>query len=209
MKRLEDEMKKALIRGAMLLPLMLSTPSIAQPVSAAANEEMHVQLRALKDRLVSAVNKKDEASLVAELDKDVWFTAMNNETFHGLDGAKKYYAKMLVGSSRIVENMSLTATPDDLAVLYADGKTAVSTGASNAHFKMMGGSEFDVPLRWTATLVNNGGKWAVASAHFSANMFENPIMTALERFSYWLAGGLGLAGLVLGWMLGRARRKTA
>jgi ketosteroid isomerase-like protein len=185
----------------------LSTPAMAQLTP--TNAAVHDQLSAVKDRLVAAVNKRDEAALLAELDPSVSFTAMNNETFHGTAGAKAYFDRMMVRSSRIVEDMSLSAKPDDYSILYASDSAAVSTGMSNAHFKIRGGTEFDVPLRWTATLVKNGNGWKIASAHFSANMFDNPIMNEVKRLTWWIAGGAGLIGLLVGWLLGRMRRKPA
>jgi SnoaL-like domain len=181
----------------------------AQAQDSTSIEQIHKDLRALKDRAVDAVNKKDEAALLKELAPEIWFTAMNNETFHGVDQGKSYYEKMLSGASRIVDDMSLTTIPDDLAILYADNKVAISTGTSNTHFKLMANNEFDVPLRWTATLVNDGSKWSIASIHFSANMFDNPILAALKTFSYWLAGGLAVLGLALGYLVGRKGRKQA
>jgi ketosteroid isomerase-like protein len=198
---------KQLVVAIGLLVAVFASSSRAQ--DAASVEQIHKDLRALKDRAVEAVNKKDEAALLKELAPDIWFTAMNNETFHGLDQGKAYYEKMLSGASRIVDDMSLTSTPDDLAILYADNKIAVSTGVSNTHFKLMGGTEFDVPLRWTATLANDGSKWSIASIHFSANMFDNPILATLKTFSYWLAGGLAALGLVVGYVFGRKGRKQA
>lgn len=192
---------------AIIASAFFTLPAAAQLT--ATNAETHRQLSAVKDRMVAAVNSKNEAALLAELDPNVSFTAMNNETFHGIAGAKAYYAKMMVGSSRIVEDMSLSVKPDDYSTLYVDDRAAVSTGTSNAHFKLKGGREFDVPLRWTASLANVGGRWKVTSAHFSANMFDNPIMNAVERFAWWIAGGAGLLGLAIGWFLGRMRRKPA
>jgi ketosteroid isomerase-like protein len=162
----------------------------------------------LKDRLVEAVNKKDENAILAELNPQIWFTAMNNETFHGIDAGKAYYEKMLSGASRIVEDMSIKVEPDDLAVLYNNNATAISTGQSNTHFKLATGQEFDVPLRYSATLVNDGQKWTLANIQFTANMFQNPILSALQSFAYWLAGGAGLVGLALGWLIGRMRKRS-
>lgn len=192
---------------AIIASVFFALPAAAQLT--ATNVETHKQLSAVKDRMVAAMNRKDEAALLAELDPNVSFTAMNNETFHGIAGAKAYYAKMMVGSSRIVEDMSLSVKPDDYSTLYLDDRAAVTTGTSNAHFKLKGGREFDVPLRWTASLVNVGGQWKLASIHFSANMFENPIMAAVEHFAWWIAGAAGLLGLLIGWLLGRRRRKPA
>jgi ketosteroid isomerase-like protein len=206
---------KSLLVAVAFLSVAFASPAAAQsvatespPKAVASDSETHQELRALKDRLVAAVNNRDEKALVAELNPGIWFTAMNNETFHGLDGARQYYSKMLVGSNRILDEMSLTATPDDLSVLYADARVAVSTGTSNAHFKLRGGSEFDVPLRWSATLVKDGDKWTVASAHFSANIFDNPLVNPVKTFAYWVAGIGALLGLLIGWLIGR-RRKVA
>lgn len=194
--------------------LLLSGPALAQetPADRVTNdaatqvEATHDALRGLRDRLVAAVNAKDEAALLAELEDDVLFTAMNNEVVHGKEEASAYYTKMLVGSQRIVEDMSLTAEADDLSILLAKGNVAVAAGDSVAHFDMMGGQSFDVPLRWTATLDNQDGAWKVAAIHFSANMFENPIMSGFEQFAYWIAAGFGLLGILIGWFIGRRRK---
>jgi hypothetical protein len=84
---------------------------------------------------------------------------------------------------------------------------AVATGTSNAHFKLAVGTEFDVPLRWSATLRRANDKWAIAGMHFSANMFHNPILSALERSIKWVGVVTGLVALVLGFLLGWTLRK--
>src|SRR6185437_12953464 len=129
----------------------------------------------------NAINKRDEAALMKELDPTIAFTAMNNETVRGLDAAKAYYERMMAGSERIVQDMSVTIEPDALSTLYNGGMTAVATGGSNAHFKLKTGMEFDVPLRWTAVLIRGQDRWSLAGMHFSANMFDNPVLSALKR----------------------------
>jgi ketosteroid isomerase-like protein len=207
---------KKLIAAAMLAS-SLAVAAQAQtttPAPAAATadqsrvEQTHNDLRALKDRLVAAINQKNEAALLAELGRNVRVTTMDNRLSVGPDGASAYYREMMVGAKRIVKDMSLNATPDDLSILYADGRIAVATGTSDAHMELAGGKTLDVPLRWTATLDNQDGQWKVAAAHFSANMFDNPIMAGVQSLAYWLAAAAGLVGLLLGWLIGR-RRKTA
>jgi hypothetical protein len=105
--------------------------------------------------------------------------------------------------------MSLTVEPDALSELYADNRIAVAFGKAEAHFKMMGGSEFDWPLRWTATLTRNDGKWSISALHFSGNAIDNPLMAAASWFGRWLALGTGIAGLVIGFLIARLRRRTA
>jgi ketosteroid isomerase-like protein len=186
---------------------VVPTMALAQQSS---DEALHAELRALKDRAVAAVNKRDADALMRELDPNIAFTAMNNEVVHGIDEAKAYYQKMLVGAARIVQDMSLTAEPDRPADIYANGTMAVATGTSNAHFKLATGPEFDVPLRWSATLRRANDKWAIAGMHFSANMFENPMLSAMERSIKWIAIGTGVVAILVGFFAGRwSRRRSA
>ena len=192
---------------ALLLGCTLSVTAAHAQAPRPSEEALHTELRALKDRAVAAVNKRDSDALMKELDPNIAFTAMNNEVVHGIAEAKAYYQKMLVGAARIVEDMSLTAEPDRLADIYENGTVAVATGTSNAHFKLAVGTEFDVPLRWSATLRRANDKWAIAGMHFSANMFQNPILSALERSIKWVGVVTGLVALVLGFLLGWTLRK--
>jgi ketosteroid isomerase-like protein len=192
---------------ALLLGCALSVTAASAQAPRPADEALHNELRALKDRAVAAVNKRDPDALMKELDPNIAFTAMNNEVVHGIAEAKAYYQKMLVGAGRIVEDMSLTAEPDRLANLYEGGTVAVATGTSNAHFKLAVGTEFDVPLRWSATLRRANDKWAIAGMHFSANMFENPILSTLERSMKWIVAGTGIVAILVGFTFGRWSRK--
>jgi ketosteroid isomerase-like protein len=179
------------------------------PPSPPAAETLHNELRALRDQAVAAVNKRDADSLMQVLDPNITFTAMNNDVVHGLEQAKAYYQRMLVGSGRIVEEMSLTVVPDELTGLYENGTIGISAGSSVAHFKLATGSEFDVPLRWTATLHRSNDKWSILSLHYSANMFDNPILDALKSSIKWIALGVGIISILVGFFVGRWSRKRS
>jgi len=187
------------------LALAMPTQAQAQAQAAQTDAQAHDQLRAMKDRLVAALNAKNPDALMAELDPQVRLTTMDSVLSKGPEGVKGYYAKMMTGSSKLVEDMSLSAEPDDLSVLYSDGKTAITTGTAKVHFKLATGNEMDVPLRWTATSVYRDGAWKVASAQFGADMFDNPIVAAAKSMTTWFAAGAGLIGLLLGWFMGRRR----
>jgi ketosteroid isomerase-like protein len=193
------------------LGLLLSlNPGVSRAADTAAGDDpLHQDLRALKDRATNAVNKRDEGALIKELDPTIAFTAMNNETVRGLDAARTYYERMMAGSERIVQDMSVTIEPDALSTLYNGGTTAVATGGSNAHFKLKTGMEFDVPLRWTATLIRSQDHWLLAAMHFSANMFDNPILAGLERTMIWATVGAAVVALLVGFFVGRQTRRRA
>jgi ketosteroid isomerase-like protein len=190
--------------------LLCLNPGVGRAADTAAPDDpLHQELRALKDRATNAVNKRDEAALVKELDPTIAFTAMNNETVRGIDAAKAYYERMMAGSERIVQDISVTIEPDAPSALYNGGMTAIATGGSNAHFKLKTGMEFDVPLRWTATLIRSQDHWLLAGMHFSANMFDNPILSGLERTMIWATVGAALVALLVGFFVGRqTRRRT-
>lgn len=177
-----------------------------KPESEAA---VHDELRAVRQRLVDAVNKKDADALFAEMSPDIYFTAMNNDHVHGLKDGRAYYDRMLKGASSFLNNMSITSEVDDPAKLYADNQVAVATGLSNTHFDIRGGLAFDVPLRWTATLERTSGKWKLAAVHFSADVSSNPLLSAATVFWKWVAVGAAAFCLLAGFLIGRIRRKKA
>ena len=72
------------------------------------------------------------------------------------------------------------------------------------------GTEFDVPLRWSATLLRENDKWGIANLQFTANMFNNPMLDVLKSTMKWAGLGIGAAALAVGFLLGRwTRRRSA
>src|SRR5262245_53789178 len=108
-----------------LLPLVATLlhalPAAAQgdapPADPAQLAAIHAELRAVKDRLVQAVNAKNSAALMADVTPDVAFTAINNDTVVGIEKVRAYYDKMLTGSSRFLNDFSMSAEADDLSRL--------------------------------------------------------------------------------------------
>jgi ketosteroid isomerase-like protein len=198
----------------LLANLLHALPAAAQgdapPADRAQLAAIHAELRAVKDRLVQAINTKNSAALMADLTPDAAFTAINNDTVVGIDKVKAYYDKMLTGSSRFLNDFSMTAEADDLSRLYANNTVAVATGRADAMLDLRAGSgmKYTLPLRWTATLSRSNGPWKLAAVHFSADLSDNPYLTALSTFWKWVAAGTGLAGLAIGYFVGRRRRRA-
>jgi ketosteroid isomerase-like protein len=192
----------------LLYELPAAAQSDAPPADRAQLAAIHAELRAVKDRLVQAVNTKNSAALMAEVTPDVAFTAINNDSVVGIDKLKAYYDKMLTGSSRFLNDFSISAEADDLSRLYANNTVAVATGHADARLDLRAGSgmKYTLPLRWTATLSRSDGSWKLAAIHFSADLSDNPYLTALSSFWRWVAAAAGLAGLVIGYFVGRRRR---
>lgn len=197
---------RGMIASAFVCLMFVATPGLAQ--SPPSTEAIHTDLRALRDRVIAAIKDRKPDALLAEVTDDIAFTAMDNVPVHGKAEARAYYDRMMSGASSVVQDMNVTIEPDIISNIHSNGTSAISTGNSVASFKLRGGLEFSAPLRWTASLVNDGNGWKVASAHFSANMFDSPLKSALEKYIYPLLGAAAVAGLILGWLIGRVRRRA-
>ena len=170
------------------------------------------RLRALRDRLIAAYEKRDMDALLQELVDDVVITWQNSERNEGHQEFREFYDRMMNGDSRVVKDISSTVEVDADSVLYEDD-TAVARGTVSDKFSLADGSEFTLNSKWTATVVKKDDRWKVASFHVSANIFDNPILDTAKAYlgSAALIGSVvgGLVGLLLGWILGRMFRRKA
>lgn len=183
--------------------------AVALPASSQEKDKAdHDQLRALRDAMLDAVKKGDIERQLTYLHPNVVVTWENAEVSRGRDGVKKYLDRMLSGPDRAVAAYSVDLAVDELTILYG-GDTGISFGGATEHFKLASGTELDNPARWSATLVKEGDKWLIASLHASSNLFDNPMLTIQRRITYVAGGVCLLAGLVVGFLVGRMRKRAA
>ena len=206
-------MKTALKTAFAALFLLCSTAASAQapmpsvPPAAPADEATHDELRALRDGLLDAMSKGDIERELSYFHPNATVTWHNAEVSRGRDGIRKYFERMLTGPDKAVESFKADVEVDELTILFG-GDTGISFGSAVEHFKMTDGRTFDLPARWSATLVKDGDKWLIASLHASDNLFDNPLLNMARRAAWWAGGIALLVGLGLGFFLGR-RRRTA
>ena len=200
-----------LLVASLLQALPAAAQTAPSPADQAQLAAIHTELRAVKDRLVQAINAKNITALMADVTPDIAFTAINNDTVVGADKVKAYYDKMLTGSSRFLNDFSMTAQTDELSRLYANNTMAVATGSADVMLDLRGGSgmKYTLPLRWTATLSRQNGPWKLAAIHFSADLSDNPYLSAMSTFWKWVTAGTGLVALAIGYFVGRRRRRVA
>lgn len=154
------------------------------------------------------MNQGDIERQLTYLHPNVVVTWHNAEVSRGRDGVRGYLKRTLSGPDKVVDSYSADIHVDELTILYG-GDTGVSFGSAVEHFKLANGSSIDLPARWSATLVKEGDKWMVASLHVSDNLFDNPLLNGAKRIAYW-AGGIGLpVGIILGFFLGKRRKRAA
>jgi ketosteroid isomerase-like protein len=187
----------------LLILFALALP--AQSPAQSTDEATHNQLRALRDGLLEAIKKGDIDSQLAYLHPNVVVSWQNAEVSRGRDGVRAYLKRMLQGPNKYVESYSTEVNVDELTILYG-GDTGISFGSARDRFKLANGTTLEIPSRWSATLVNDGGKWLIASVHSSTNLFDNPLLATAKQLAY-VAGGISLVvGVVIGFLLGRWKR---
>jgi ketosteroid isomerase-like protein len=184
--------------------VLLALPLFAQE----PNAEIHNALRALKARLVAAMNKNDIDGILAELHPNVIVTWQNAEVSRGHKGVREYLERMTRGPHAAVRGYHGEFEADDLTTLYGD-KSGIAFGNSTERFDLVGGKSFTLHGRWSATLVKENGRWLLSSVHASSNLFDNPLVSAAKKALY--AGVLisFVVALLIGWFIGRrSRAKT-
>lgn len=194
-----------------LVLLFLFVPAFAQQPAAqqpAGDESVHNALRQLKATMEKALNERDVNAIVANVDPNVVFTTMNGDVCRGPAQIRAYFHKMLEAPGHIVKDVKVSFEVDELTTLYG-GDTGVAYGSSKDHYVLTNGDTFDIQGRWTGTMVKNGDRWVIAAFHYSANVFDNPILDRYKKVMTWVAAGAGavalILGLLIGMMLGRRR----
>ena len=194
-------------------PTQAGEPSSESRGSSSDDEQIHDALRELRDRLISAYEKRDMEAMLLEVTDDVVITWQNGDRNEGHQEFREFFDRMMNGDSRVVNDISSTVEVDAHSVLYEDD-TGVARGTLSDKFSLADGSDFALNSKWTATVVKKDAQWKVASFHVSANIFDNPLLDTAKAYlgSAAIIGGVigGLVGLVLGWILGRMfGRKSA
>jgi uncharacterized protein (TIGR02246 family) len=193
--------KKALSIAGLLVSLSLMPVAPASEIIE-PNHEIHNALRGLRDRLLDATNKKDIDGILAEMHPNVVVTWQNAEVSHGKQAVRAYLERMLKGPNPVVRSYRATVNVDDLTTLYGPS-TGVAYGSSVETFDLTSGQKFTMRGRWSATMVNENGRWLLASVHASSNLFDNPLLNAAKKSLLIGIIGSAVLALLVGWFIGR------
>jgi ketosteroid isomerase-like protein len=175
------------IMNRIILAFFLSVLSLrAQDVTPAANEAIHQQLRDTRTEIIAAIESRDVDRMLKLVHPDIVVTWQNGETCHGVDELRAFYERS--GKNSFV-GYKVPHQPDNLSILHG-GDTAISSGFVVANYVLLG-RDYEFTSRWTATLIQQDGKWLVAGYHVSLNALDNPILNTAKS-ALWIAGGIGL-----------------
>lgn len=187
----------------LLLPLAFAFATLAKaedipPSEGVAIEDpAHQDLRALKDTVMDAFNKRDMDRLASTLDPNVVITWANGEVSRGPEGLMSYFKKMMEGPEKIVDDIRINPDVAELTIIHG-GDTGIAWGTSDDYYKLANGMELRVKGYWSVTLIKAETGWKIASFHSSMNAFENAIVDQIKKTYVWVAIGMLIAGLAFG-----------
>lgn len=174
-----------------------------------ADHEIHQELRGILTTVQTSINSGNYDAMLPVLSKDIRATTITQEVMSGHEQVSAYF-KHWFGPGGFLKKLDMTFTADALTELSPDKTWGVVRGSGMERYTLADGRQYDMPTRWTATVVKESdGKWRLRTIHFGTNFLDNPILTEAKRavVKYAaVAGGVGLAlGLLLGFLLGRRK----
>jgi uncharacterized protein (TIGR02246 family) len=174
-----------------------------------ADAALHNELRALRDELVAAVNKQDLDGILKHCHPEIVYTPQDARTMRGHQAIRDYFDEMMNGPNRIVHSLSVKPTVDELTFLFAGNGAGVAYGSSEDTFKLTDGRDFTLSSRWTGTVLRDpaDGQWKIIAFHISGNLFDNPILGLMKKFTTLVGVGAFVVGVILTALIAWAMRR--
>lgn len=177
--------------------------------SVQAEVDVHAEdrkmLRGILGDMVEALNAQDFEQASKHLHKQGVITYYNAEVTVGHEQGREYFNRMLKETKAVVKEYSLKGDVSAPAIFY--GNTAVAYGVTEENFKLAEGLEFKLNGKWTATMQKTQDKWEIINLHFSANLFDNPLLNTAETMQKVIGGVAFLVGMLLMFVYMRFFRK--
>jgi len=195
---------------ALVLMTLISAVGTLQARAAEDNREAdHVALRALRDKVATAIDKQDMKALASCFAKDFAFIAVNQTLLTNETQVQEFFDRMFRSSEALVSSLK-TEPKADIPTRFLDANTGICYGTSKDTYTMKSGKAVEMNVRWSATVVKENGEWKVALAQVGTDFLDNPVLDGVKAFATKLGIGAGIGGLVvglvIGWLLTRGKR---
>lgn len=165
-----------------------------------ADLELILQTREIA---LDALNNRDFDQVNPYLHPDFTITTVDNQLFQGVDDFETYWEDQFETN---IETITMALDDETERVLLSDD-LEVAYGEATSTIAFQNGPERVMRSRWTAVLQKDDDKWLIQSLHFSANLLDNPVLTATQSAMRWIGLGAGVSGAIVGaivvWILKR------
>jgi ketosteroid isomerase-like protein len=186
--------------------------SVVDGAASAADADPHAadrkELLKVFREIEAAINAQDVDRMVAQMDPRATVTWLNGEVSRGHAEIKAYYHRMVKGEQRILDKYTTAAKVAAPARFFGNGEVAVADGTTVDKFFPVARGPFSLNSNWTSTCAKINGQWKVVALHLSSNVFTNSLIEEAKKAAWTTGIGGALAGLVLGWLIGRRRPRV-
>lgn len=194
-----------------VLVLALLAFILSAPAYAGERDADHEALRGILKTSSEALSSADFDKLKPVLSsKNLTVVTVDNQRFKSLDEFKAYWDKMFNGPTSLLKGLKVEPTAEAQTEFLSDN-VGIVDGTSKETYTFRDGDVRDMTTRWTAVVDKEDGNWKIAQIHFSANVLDNPVLSAAQKAAggnIMLPGlvGFALGSLLLGFL---GRKKTA
>lgn len=173
-------------------------------------EADHKELTALRETTQKAINTMNFDILKPYLVSDnLTVVTVDGKKCESLSAFSEYWNKLFRTKEFGLDRIEVKPVADGPTEFLSD-TVGICHGTSNDQYYFKSGDVRSMPERWTAVVLKDNGVWKVSRIIFSANILENPVVTAVQQETGKAIAVAGLAGLVLGilagWLLGRMKK---
>lgn len=187
----------------MVLVILLLASLCSFGVNADQYDADRHQMKLMLDDIREKLNHPDQLqAIVPYFDDNAIVTFYDARTVIGPDGLKNYIQKMVTGSNPVLKSYKVYGSEITPATVYSNN-TATAYGWIKNNFEFVTGESIDVEGRWTATLIKESDHWKIVTLQFTANLFDNPLLNAIEHKLIYIAVITLVVGLLSGYFLTR------
>lgn len=178
--------------------LLFTVPLFAQE----ADHEIHQELRAVLTTVQNAINTGKYDDMLPVISDSVRATTITQEVMSNRAEVSAYF-KRWFGPGGFLKNLDMHLNADALTELSPDKTWGLVRGSGIETYTLADGRHYPMKTRWTAVLIREAdGKWRLRAIHIGANFLDNPILDDAKRAVVRYASIAGVAGIVIGVLIG-------
>jgi hypothetical protein len=174
--------------------IVLTVLNVSKPALAEVSPQEMTAIMQTREMAIQAINSHDFSKIKPYLHPTLTITTVDNRVFHSADEFEKYWNQQFSGP---IKNIAMELK-GETARTFLSLETEVAYGDANATFYFTDENTATMAMRWTAVLQKFQGKWTIQSLHFSANLLDNPLLSATQGMVRNVAIATGIGGILLG-----------